>query len=68
MHPFFPFPFPPPRLVNKSEAMVVYLEVGDRTLGDRVTYPDDDIIAESTANGWMFTRKDGSLYESLYES
>ncbi|MGI8504213.1 MAG: cupin domain-containing protein [Hassallia sp.] len=51
-------------LVNKSEAMVVYLEVGDRTLGDRANYPDDDIIAESTPDGWMFTRKDGSLYES----
>ena len=52
------------QLVNKSDGIVVYLEIGDRTLGDRVNYPDDDIIAESTPDGWMFTRKDGTLYES----
>jgi len=50
-------------LVNKSEGMVVYLEIGDRTPGDRGNYPDDDIIAESTPDGWMFTRKDGTLYD-----
>ncbi|GAX41256.1 cupin domain-containing protein [Tolypothrix sp. NIES-4075] len=51
-------------LVNKSEGMVVYLEIGDRTPGDRGNYPDDDIIAQSTPDGWMFTHKDGTLYES----
>ncbi|MBD0263841.1 MAG: cupin domain-containing protein [Tolypothrix sp. Co-bin9] len=50
-------------LVNKSDAMVVYLEIGDRTPDDQATYPDDDIIAKSTPDGWMFTRKDGSLYD-----
>ena len=30
------------RLVNESNDEVVYLEVGDRTPGDRVTYPEDD--------------------------
>lgn len=51
------------QLVNKSEAMVVYLEIGDRTPDDEVNYPDDDIIAKSTPDGWMFTRKDGTLYD-----
>ncbi|MBW4606537.1 MAG: cupin domain-containing protein [Hassallia sp. WJT32-NPBG1] len=50
-------------LVNKSDAMVVYLEIGDRTPDDQAYYPDDDIIAKSTPDGWMFTRKDGSLYD-----
>jgi uncharacterized cupin superfamily protein len=34
------------QLPNRSDAMTVYLEVGDRTVGDVVTYPDDDIKIE----------------------
>ncbi|HMI95566.1 MAG TPA: cupin domain-containing protein, partial [Micropepsaceae bacterium] len=41
-------------LVNQSESDVVYLEVGDRTLGDGAHYPDDDIVAVKTPDG---TRK-----------
>ncbi|MBW4446713.1 MAG: cupin domain-containing protein [Spirirestis rafaelensis WJT71-NPBG6] len=52
------------QLVNKSDAIVVYLEIGDRTPDDQVYYPDHDIVAKSTPDGWMFTRKDGTLYES----
>lgn len=48
------------QLVNRSAADVLYLEVGDRTPGDRVTYPDDDLAAELTDAGWRFTRKDGT--------
>lgn len=48
-------------LVNRSDADVVYLEIGDRTPGDVVTYPDDDVHAEMAADGtWRYTRKDGS--------
>jgi uncharacterized cupin superfamily protein len=50
-------------LVNKSDAIVVYLEIGDRTPDDQGYYPDDDIVAKSTPDGWMFTRKDGTLYD-----
>jgi len=50
------------QLVNRSAADVLYLEVGDRTPGDRVTYPDDDLAAELTDAGWHFTRKDGTAY------
>jgi uncharacterized cupin superfamily protein len=53
------------QLVNKSSEIVIYLEVGDRTPGDEVDYPDDDLIAKSSDDGgWIFTHKDGSLYET----
>lgn len=49
-------------LVNRSEEMVIYLEIGDRTEGDRVSYPDDDLVARRISGGWQFTRKDGTPY------
>ena len=50
-------------LVNRTNAEVVYLEIGDRTLGDEVTYPDDDLIARFSGNSWIFARKNGDIYE-----
>jgi uncharacterized cupin superfamily protein len=50
------------RLVNKTADDVVYLEVGDRSPGDSVTYPDEDIQAELVGGKWQFTHKDGSAY------
>jgi uncharacterized cupin superfamily protein len=48
-------------LVNRSSADVVFLEVGDRSPNDRVTYPDDDLVAWSGPDGaWQYSRKDGS--------
>ena len=49
-------------LVNETDADVVYLEISDRTAGDSVTYPDDDIAAIRTAGGWRFGHKDGTPY------
>lgn len=49
-------------LINRSGEKATYLEIGDRTPGDRVTYPDDDLVAQNSAKGWIFTRKDGKLY------
>lgn len=49
-------------LVNRSAADVVYLEVGDRTPGDAVHYPDDDLQAHLVEGGWQFTHKDGTPY------
>lgn len=50
-------------LVNRGADTVVYLEIGDRSPGDRATYPDDDLQAMLDAKGqWTFTRKDGSPY------
>ncbi len=51
-------------LVNRSDAAVVYLEIGDRTANDEAYYPDDDLIAQLNSEGnHTFTHKDGTLYE-----
>jgi len=51
------------RLFNKTEEDVVYLEIGDRSPGDDVFYPDDDFKAVLDSNGkWAFTHKDGTPY------
>ena len=41
-------------LINNSDRIVTYLEIGDRTKGDQVTYPDADLSAKMTENGWQF--------------
>ena len=51
------------QLVNRSDKDVLYLEVGDRSPGDSVFYPDEDIKAVLGADGkWIFEHKDGSPY------
>lgn len=50
------------RLENRSNEPVVYLEVGDRTAGDEVSYPDDDLVAKRVDGGWSFFHKDGAAY------
>jgi uncharacterized cupin superfamily protein len=51
------------QLVNRSNAEVTYLEIGDRTAGDEVEYPDDDLKAHQSADGgWILTHKDGRPY------
>lgn len=50
-------------LVNDTDEAVLYLEVGDRSLGDRANYPDDDLAAELGEDGrWRFLHKDGRPY------
>lgn len=50
-------------LVNRGSRDLVYLEVGDRSAGDEVVYPDDDIAAALGADGtWRFVHKDGTPY------
>lgn len=49
-------------LVNETTEDVLYLEIGDRTPGDEVIYPDDDLQASLVDGKWAFTRKDGSPY------
>lgn len=49
-------------LVNETGEEVVYLEVGDRTPGDEVSYPDDDLKAMLVAGKWLFVHKDGTPY------
>jgi uncharacterized cupin superfamily protein len=51
------------QLINRSEGNVTYLEVGDRTEGDEVEYPNDDLKATQLPNGqWSFHHKDGRIY------
>jgi uncharacterized cupin superfamily protein len=50
------------QLLNRTTADVVYLEIGDRTPGDAVTYPDDDLMATSVGGVWQFADKDGTPY------
>jgi uncharacterized cupin superfamily protein len=48
-------------LVNRSSRTVAYLEIGDRTKPDEVSYPDDDLHGRHEADGvWRFYRKDGT--------
>ena len=50
-------------LENKTDTLCVVLEVGDRSVGDSVTYPSDDIQAVTAVDGtWHFVHKDGSPY------
>ena len=48
-------------LVNRGTADCLYLEVGDRTLFERVTYPDDDLDIRPGPDGKsVYFRKDGT--------
>lgn len=49
-------------LVNRGNVDAVYLEVGDRTAGDEVDYPDDDLAARTTPSGRQFQHRDGTPY------
>lgn len=51
------------QLVNRGEEPVLYLEMGDRSPGDEVVYPRDDLMARQDEQGnWLFTHKDGRPY------
>ncbi|BBL70992.1 cupin domain-containing protein [Methylogaea oryzae] len=50
------------RLLNRTDEDVQYLEVGDRSAGDSVVYPDDDMQADFVDGKWRFSHKDGSPY------
>ncbi|MDV6331172.1 nuclear transport factor 2 family protein [Asticcacaulis sp. 201] len=49
-------------LINTTDDVVVYLEVGDRSPGDEGTYPDDDLKAILADGRWRFVHKDGTPY------
>lgn len=50
------------RLENRSASPVVYLEIGDRTAGDQVTYPDDDLAIEVVDSKPRLIHKNGEPY------
>jgi uncharacterized cupin superfamily protein len=50
-------------LENRTARDCVILEVGDRTEGDEVSYPTDDIQAVMGHDGrWRFAHKEGKAY------
>lgn len=49
-------------LINMSDAPATFLEVGDRLPGDAVAYPNDDLQAVMTPQGWRISHKDGTPY------
>jgi uncharacterized cupin superfamily protein len=50
-------------LVNRSQADVLVLEVGDRPVVEDVTYPDIDMANAVRDGKPHFTRKDGSSFD-----
>ena len=51
------------QLVNPGPDVVEFLEIGDRSPGDDVVYPDDDLAAKLGPDGkWHYHRKDGTPY------
>ena len=50
------------QLLNPTDETVIYLEIGDRSPGDFVTYPDDDLMAVLQDGRWVFSHKDGRPY------
>jgi len=49
-------------LINETPEDVIYLEVGDKSAGDEVSYPEDDLCARYVEGVWAFSRKDGTPY------
>jgi uncharacterized cupin superfamily protein len=49
-------------LINETDEEVVYLEIGDRTNGDAVTYPDDDLAVVTIDGQRRMAHKDGTPY------
>jgi uncharacterized cupin superfamily protein len=50
------------QLLNPTDETVVYLEIGDRSLGDSVSYADDDLQATMVGDRRVFTHEDGRPY------
>ncbi len=49
-------------LHNETSEDVLYLEIGDRTPGEQVMYPDDDLQVIQVAGKAQYTHKDGTPY------
>lgn len=49
-------------LINESDQVVVYLEIGDRTPGESAVYPDDDLRVIEVDGKKQWGHKDGAPY------
>lgn len=51
------------QLINRTQQVVLYLEIGDRAPGDLAVYPQDDLKFTQIEGGrWILTHKDGTPY------
>jgi len=50
-------------LLNRTDADAVYIEVGDRTEGDEVDYPDIDMLVRYVDGERLYVHRDGTPYE-----
>lgn len=51
------------QLINRSNEDVVYIEIGDRSVGENSEFPNDDIKADYQDDGtWVFLHKNGDPY------
>lgn len=50
------------QVLNRTDEEVIFLEVGDRSAGDTVVYPDDDLQGALIGGKWVFAHKDGTPY------
>jgi len=50
-------------LVNQGDRDALVLEVGDRTQGDDVVYPDVDMTAHMELPAYSFTKKNGTSFD-----
>ncbi len=54
---------PAHKLINETNEIVTYIEIGDRPIDDLVTYPNDDLVAKSNDKGKLsFFHKNGNEY------
>lgn len=49
-------------LVNSSTEPVTYLEIGSRAMEEVCHYPDIDLVFKKNAEGFRFTRRDGTPF------
>jgi uncharacterized cupin superfamily protein len=49
-------------LINDTAEDVLFLEIGDRTPGEDVVYPDDDLQIATIDGRRQFAHKDGTPY------
>ncbi len=49
-------------LINRSERDALYLEVGDRSAGDEVDYPDIDLLVRWIDGAEKYVHNDGTPY------
>ena len=49
-------------MINRSDAVATYLEIGSRIPGDNAFYPDDDLMWIEREDGMHAAHKDGRSY------